>query len=162
MTGAVNATSDSGTLTLSGLTGPVAASDSDGDIALTGLTGAVTATSDNGAIALSGLSGPVLATDSDGDITGTGLTSRRLNLQDESGGITVSLLAPPYSLRASNIDGDVTIGLPGTVSYRVSTPDSQGLADLSVTVPTSASSPYSVTASSDTGSVSIAAGPAGE
>jgi hypothetical protein len=162
LTGPVNATSDSGTLTLSGLTGPVAVSNSDGDIGMTGLTGAVTATCDSGDITMSGISGPVLATNSDGDITGNGLTSRRLNLQDQSGSIAVSLLAPPYSLRASNSDGDVTIGLPGTVSYRVSTPDSQDLAELSVTVPTSTSSPYSVIASSDDGSVSIAAGSVSE
>jgi hypothetical protein len=134
--------------------------DADGNVTMSGLTGTVTATSDTGTIALSGISGPVTATNSDGDIDGTALTSRGLTLRDDTGDITVSLLTPPSSLRATNSDGDVTIGLPSSVSYRISTPNSQGLASVSVAVPASKSSPYSVTASSDTGSVSIVPGSA--
>jgi hypothetical protein len=135
--------------------------DSVGDISVSGLTGPVIATDDTGNISLTSLSGPATATDSVGDIYATNMISRRLTLQDDTGDISATMLTPPDSLQAVNSVGAIDIGLPGSASYRVNAPDDGGLTSVSATVPVSASSPYSITADDDTGSVSITTGKAG-
>jgi hypothetical protein len=113
-----------------------------------------------GDISLSGLSGEVTATNSDGDIDATNMTSRTLNLRDDTGDISATLLTPPDSLRAGNSVGAIDIGLPGSASYRVDAPSNFPGGPVHVAVRTSSSSPYSVTADDDLGSVSITTGAA--
>jgi len=106
-----------------------------------------------GAITLTGVSGSVSAETSAGLITAVNLRSASISLTSNAGGVIVSCSTPPRSLSASTKVGAITLTVPGSVPYKVSTRTFVGTA--TVTVRKSASSPYAITTSSDIGSVSI-------
>jgi len=106
-----------------------------------------------GAITLTSLSGPVSAQTSAGLITAVDLRAADASLKSNAGGIIATWSVPPRSLHASTDVGAITLTVPGSVAYKISTHTFVGTS--AITVRRSASSPYAIAASSDVGSVSI-------
>jgi hypothetical protein len=106
-----------------------------------------------GAITLTSLSGSVSAQTGAGLITAVDLRSASVSLKSNAGGIIASCAAPPRSLSATTNLGAITLTMPGSVAYRISTHTFVGTS--TITVRRSASSPYAITTDSDVGSVSI-------
>ncbi|MGH3164977.1 MAG: hypothetical protein ACRDN0_03665 [Trebonia sp.] len=109
-----------------------------------------------GAITLTALSGAVSAQTSAGLITAVDLVAADANLKSNAGGIIATWSVPPRSLRASTDLGAITLTVPGSVAYKIST--HTFVSTSTITVRRSASSPYAITTSSDVGSVSISPG----
>ena len=109
-----------------------------------------------GAITLTALSGSVSAQTSAGLITAVDLGAADASLKSDAGGIIATWLVPPRSLHASTDLGAITLTVPGSVAYKISTRTLVGTS--TITVRRSASSPYAITTSSDVGSVSISPG----
>jgi hypothetical protein len=106
-----------------------------------------------GAVTLTSLSGSATAQTSTGLITAVGLSSAEVSLKSDAGGIIATSSAPPRSLDASTKVGAITLTVPGSVAYKVSTRTFVGTS--TITVRRSASSPHAINASSDVGSISI-------
>jgi hypothetical protein len=109
-----------------------------------------------GAITLTSLSGAVNAQTSAGLITAVDLRSADVSLTSNAGGVIVTCSVAPLSLHASTKLGAITLTVPGTVAYKISTHTFVGTS--TVTVRRSATSRYAITTSSDVGSVSISPG----
>ncbi len=114
---------------------------------------AVRAVTRAGAITLTSLAGPVSAQTIAGLITATGLGSPAAEFKSNAGGIDATFSAAPDSVRASTNVGPITIGVPGSASYKVDTHTYVGAS--TVTVRENAASPHTITASSDLGSITI-------
>ena len=106
-----------------------------------------------GAITLTSLSGSVTAQTGAGLITAVDLRSADVSLKSNAGGIIAACSVPPRSLNASTNLGAITLTMPGSVAYKISTHTFVGTS--TITVRRSASSPYAITTRSDVGSVSI-------
>lgn len=115
---------------------------------------AVRATTAAGPVTLTGLAGPVSAQTSAGLITATGMSSATASLKSNAGGIDADFSAVPASVHASTNVGPITISVPGSASYQVSTHTYVGSS--TVTVPKAAASAHVINASSDLGSITIA------
>jgi hypothetical protein len=117
---------------------------------------AVLVTNTNGEISLSSLAGPVTATSDLGAITATGLASATADLNSQLGQIDASFTAVPTEVDATDGTGAISIHVPDTVSYCVTTQAGPGAAD--VTVPEDPESPHTITATTQTGAITIAPG----
>lgn len=106
-----------------------------------------------GAITLTSLAGPVRAQTSAGLITANGLSSPTAELKSNAGGIEAAFSAAPASVRAATNVGPISIGVPGSASYKVDTHTYVGSS--TVTVPRNPVSPHAISASSDLGSITI-------
>jgi Putative adhesin len=113
--------------------------------------------SDRGAIRLSSLAGSVVATTNFGPITADGLSSRDAAFVSPSGRINAVFTAVPMTVRAASAGGDITIRVPGTVSYQVNIRPGNGKATVSVRQ--SFSSRHVIDASSNEGNVVVAPSP---
>ncbi len=132
---------------------PLRASTQLGAVQVTGMTGSVQVYDALGSVRLANLTGPVGVTDELGDIDGVGLTSARASLTADLGDIDAAFTSPPTLVDANDQDGAVTIRVPGTASYAVTT--SAQLGSTSVAVPRSVSSPHVIRASSQLGDVTV-------
>jgi hypothetical protein len=119
-------------------------------------TAAVRVSGGAGEVTLTSLAGPATAQTSTGLITTVNLDSADVSLKSDAGGIIATCSAPPRSLSASTNVGGITLTMPGSVAYRVSTHTFVGTS--TVTVRKAARSPYAISASSDVGSISISPG----
>jgi hypothetical protein len=106
-----------------------------------------------GEVTLTSLSGPATAQTSTGLITAVNLASAEVSLKSDAGSIIVTSSAPPRSLHASTSVGPISLTVPGSVAYKISTRTFVGTSN--ITVRESARSPYAISASSDIGSISI-------
>jgi hypothetical protein len=113
--------------------------------------------SDRGDIRLSSLAGSVVATTNFGAITAGGLSSRDAAFISVSGGINAVFTAVPATVRAAGAGGDITIRVPGTVSYQVNIRPGNG--KTTVSVPQSFLSRHVIDASSNEGNVVVAPSP---
>lgn len=114
---------------------------------------AVRVSAGSGAITLTSLAGAVTAQASEGLITAVDLRSSAVSLKSDAGGIIATWSAAPSSVHVSTNVGAITLTVPGSVAYKISTRTFLGLA--TVTVRRSATSRYAISASSDVGSISI-------
>lgn len=124
-----------------------------GEIRLRSLSGQVTAHTNAGNIDLGSVSGPVEATGHAGSIRGQDLSSPRATLHSSAGTIDVTFSAAPATVTATSDIGSVTLRVPGSVPYNVTT--SVGVGSTDVGVSRSPASPHAITASTRTGSVTI-------
>jgi hypothetical protein len=114
----------------------------------------VSVQSGGGSIRLSSLSGSVTA-EGTGAITADGLSSNAAGLVSNGGPINAAFTAAPATVHAASASGNITIHLPGTVSYQVDIPPwSQGTNRISVRQ--SSSSRHVIDVGSDVGTVTIA------
>jgi hypothetical protein len=114
---------------------------------------AVSVSTSTGAVTLTSLTGTVSARATAGLITAVDLRSPVVSFKSNAGGVIATFSAAPRSLTASTNVGAVTLTVPGSVAYKVSTHTLVGTS--TVTVHRSGSSAYSISASSDLGSISI-------
>jgi hypothetical protein len=124
-----------------------------GDIQLRSLSGQVTAHVGVGDIILGSVSGPVEATGHAVSIRGQDVSSPRAILRSSAGSIDVSFSAAPATVTATSDIGSVTLHVPGSVPYNVTTDVRAGSAHVGVT--RSAASPHAITASTRAGWVTI-------
>jgi hypothetical protein len=117
---------------------------------------AVTVSASAGSVTLTSLTGPVSARASAGLITATGLRSATASFTSNAGAVLASFLAAPRSLTANTNVGPITLTVPGSAAYRISTHTFVGSA--TVTVHRSGSAAHSISARSDLGSISISPG----
>lgn len=128
-----------------------------GEIHLQSLSGQVTAHTNAGDINLGSVSGPVEATGHAGSIRGQDVSSPRAILHSSAGVIEVDFSAAPVTVTATSDIGSVTLRVPGSVPYHVTTNVGVGSAYVGVT--SSPASPHAITASTRTGSVTIEPAP---
>lgn len=124
-----------------------------GEIRLRSLSGQVSARTNAGSIDLGSLSGPVEATSHAGVIRGRDVSSPRATLRSSAGMIDVAFVAAPATVTATSLIGSVTLRVPGSMSYNVTT--NVGVGSTHVGVTRSPASPYAITAGTGTGSVTI-------
>jgi hypothetical protein len=114
---------------------------------------AVRVSASEGDVTLTSLAGPATVQTSSGLITAVSLDSAQVSLKSDAGGIIATCSTAPLSLRASTTVGAITLAVPGSVGYAISTRTFVGTSD--ITVRRSARSPHVISASSDVGSISI-------
>lgn len=106
-----------------------------------------------GPITLTALAGPVSARTSAGLITAIGLSSPTATLKSNAGGIDATFSAAPASVHASTNVGPISLAVPASAAYQISTHAYVGSS--TVTVPKAAASAHVISASSDLGSITI-------
>ncbi|MGH3406343.1 MAG: DUF4097 family beta strand repeat-containing protein [Streptosporangiaceae bacterium] len=112
----VTASDTFGDLTVSGLRGQATLSDNSGNLTATGLTGTIRLANPYGTLSATGLSGHVQLSSNSGDINGTRL-SGDVTLRNAFGGITITSLAAT-DVAATDNSGDIVlrfIKVPGQV-----------------------------------------------
>ena len=117
---------------------------------------AVTVSAGAGSITLTTLSGTVSARAGAGLITAVELSSAAASFTSNAGGVVASFTAAPRALTASTNVGPITLTVPGSADYRVSTHTFVGTS--SVTVRRSGTSAHSISARSDLGSITVSPG----
>lgn len=113
----------------------------------------VQAATGTGAIHLSGLAGSLTAKTDVGYIDASGLRCAAATLTAHAGGIDATFAAPPSSVTASTDAGGVTLHVPASFAYHVTTHDLVGKA--TVSVPQAAGSSRSLSARTDLGTILI-------
>jgi hypothetical protein len=106
-----------------------------------------------GAVTLTSLAGTVTARADAGLITAVDLRSADASFKSNAGGVVATFSVAPRTLTAATNVGPITLTVPGSVGYRLSTHTVVGSA--TITVRRSASSAHSISASSDLGSISV-------
>jgi hypothetical protein len=124
-----------------------------GNIRLSALTGQVRARTGAGGIALRSLSGAVQARENAGSISGSDMSSGTATLNTNVGSIDLAFSAAPATVAAVTGIGSILLRLPRGVAYAVHASTSVGT--IHVTVPRAASSAHSITARTQTGSITI-------
>jgi hypothetical protein len=114
---------------------------------------AVSASTSTGAVTLTSLAGPVTARADAGLVTAVDLRSPVTSFKSNAGGVIATFSVAPRSVTASTNVGPITLTVPGSVAYKVSTHTLVG--STTVTVRRSSNSAHSISASSDLGSISI-------
>jgi hypothetical protein len=127
-----------------------------GNIRLTALTGQVVVHTRAGGMALRSLSGAVQVSDRAGSISGSGMSSATAALSTNVGSIDVSFSAAPATVAATTSVGSISLRLPRGVAYAIHA--SATIGSIHVTVPQASSSAHSITARTQTGSVTIQPG----
>jgi hypothetical protein len=114
---------------------------------------AVSAATGAGAGTLTSLAGTVTAHAGAGLITAVDLRSAVASFKSNAGGVVATFSVAPRSLTATTNVGPITLTVPGSVAYKISTHTLVGIS--TVTVRRGAGSAHSISASSDLGSISI-------
>lgn len=129
------AATSAGSITATGLSGPTELNAHSGDVSVNDQTGRLTAHSAGGSVVVDGL-----------DTDTAKVTS-------SAGPVTVHAVRPPRSLDAESSAGDVTVRVPGGVSYDLETDSSIG--DETVNVQTLPGAGHQIRAFSSAGSVEV-------
>ena len=127
-----------------------------GNIRLAALTGQVTVRTRAGGMALRSLSGDVQVSDRAGSISGSDMSSATATLGTYVGSIDLSFSAAPATVAATTNVGSITLRLPRGEAYTVHA--SAAVGSIHVTVPQASHSAHSITARTQTGSVTIRPG----
>jgi hypothetical protein len=114
---------------------------------------AVTVSTTAGSVTLTSLAGTLSARADAGLITAVDLRSAVAVFNSNAGGVVATFSAAPRSLSASTNVGPITLTVPGSAGYLVSTHTLVGSS--TVTVRRSSSTEHSITARSDLGSISV-------
>ena len=127
-----------------------------GEVAVANLAGDVSVSDDTGTVAMASLTGDVSVQNGSGAINGTGLSTARASFRDLNGIIDVAFTAPPRQLSAVSDTGTVSVQVPSGVTYKVDASSQLGVIDVSV--PQSPTATHVITATTDTGPVSVSTG----
>jgi hypothetical protein len=106
-----------------------------------------------GSVTLTSLAGTVSAHANAGLITAVDLRSPVASFKSHAGGVVATFSVAPRSVTAATNVGPITLTVPGSVGYRLSTHTVVGTS--MITVRRSSSSAHSISASSDLGSISV-------
>lgn len=114
---------------------------------------AVTVATGTGPVTLTSLAGTVSARADAGLVTADDMRSAVATFKSNAGGVVATFAVAPRSLTATTNVGPITLTVPGSAGYRLSTHTIVGTS--TITVPRSNSSAHSISASSDLGSISV-------
>ena len=152
--GTIALSDNSGDLTASRLTGTVRLANSFGTLTASRLAGSIQLDNNSGDIQAAGLTGDTRLQDSFGTIAVTGLDAADVVARNNSGDISLTFTKVPRQVNVTDSFGSITLVLPpGTATYRVQTRDSFGTTNVSV--PQSPSARNSITASNNSGDITI-------
>jgi hypothetical protein len=149
----VDVQASSGNVSVAGATGQVSVTTSSGDIKAASAGGDVQARSTSGDITVSGVKGAATLASQSGRIAASGLSGAHTTAHASSGNVSVTADVV-QNVDVQTTSGDVTITVPNG-SYRVTTGSSSG--DVRSGLGNDASAQYSISASTDSGDVRIAA-----
>jgi hypothetical protein len=130
----------------------VASSDS-GDVTASNLTGATLST-DSGDVTATGLLGSAHFHTDSGGITATSLGASDVTASADSGSITLNFVAIPHRVTLQDDSGSVTLGVPGPrTAYNIDAHTESGTTTIGV--PTDPASTNSISISVDSGDVHV-------
>ena len=156
--GTIALSDNSGDLTASHLTGDVRLANSLGTLTASRLAGSIQLDNNSGDIQAAGLTGNTRLQDSFGTISVTGLDAADVVASNNSGDISLTFTKVPRQVNVTDSFGNITLVLPpGAAAYRVQTRDSFGRT--TVSVPQSPSARNVITASNNSGDISIVTAP---
>ena len=152
--GTVTMSDNSGDLTASRLTGTIHLADLFGTLSASRLSGSIRLDNNSGDIQASGVTGDTRLQDSFGAISVTGISAADVVASNNSGDISLTFTKVPQRVNVTDSFGSITLVLPdGRTAYRVQTRDSFGRT--TVTVPQSPSARNVITASNNSGDITI-------
>ena len=155
--GTIALSDNSGDLTASHLTGAVRLANSFGALTASHLAGSIQLDNNSGDIQAAGLTGNTRLQDSFGTLSVTGLDAADVVARNDSGDISLTFTKVPGHVNVTDSFGSITIVLPpGAAAYRVQTRDSFGTT--TVSVPRSPSARNVITASNNSGNITIVTG----
>ena len=114
---------------------------------------AVSVSTGAGSVTLTSLAGTVTARAAAGLITAVELRSPVATFNSNAGGVVATFSAAPRSVTATTNVGPITLTVPGSVAYDISTHTLVGTS--TITVRRDSSAAHSISARSDLGSISI-------
>jgi hypothetical protein len=153
--GTVSLSGNSADLVVSRLAGQLRLADAYGNIQASALSGSIAMANNSGDITAAGVTGDTRLTDAFGNITISGLAAGDVRCQNQSGDITLTFSKVPRRVDVSDSFGNITVRLPpGPARYWVSTRNPFG--HTSVTVPQSRSASHVITATDNSGDITIA------
>lgn len=150
-----------GTLTVPAGTVSTVSTDG-GNVTATGTTGDVTLSSGGGDLTVDNASGDLTLNTDGGNITGTGITAPSFSAGTGGGDVRIVFTSVPRNVQIHSDGGDITVVVPqSNVRYNVSaTTDGGSVNDsLQTTNPGSARSPYTITASTGGGDITLSQAP---
>jgi hypothetical protein len=125
-----------------------------GDISVHGLRHAITAGTTNGAVDVRGAEGDLSLHSTNGAIRLSDATSSVVRVDTTNGEIGLAFTAAPSSVVARSTNGAVTLTVPGTTAYAVTTRTTNGSLDTS-SIRTDPASAHRIDAQTTNGSVQI-------
>ena len=142
-----------------GLSGQVTISTNGGELKASGLNGDLTLDTGGGNISATTVAGSQVTADtSGGELAATSVTSPQFIANTGGGDVEIVFTAAPRDVQVDSSGGEVTIIVPpGGTNYRVTTTLNGGTPY--VTIPTSASSPNQITATTGGGNLTIEQAP---
>ena len=153
--GTVALADTTGDMSVSQLSGTVQVTDGFGTIAASGLSGRIQLDNNSGDIHAAGVTGDTRLQDSFGTISVTGLSAADVVASNNSGDISLTFTKVPQRVNVTDSFGNITLVLPaGPATYRVQTRNSFG--STIVSVPQSPSARNVITASDNSGDITIA------
>jgi hypothetical protein len=152
--GTVTMSDNSGDLTASRLAGTIHLADLFGTLSASGLSGSIRLDNNSGDIQAAGVTGNTRLQDSFGAISVTGISAADVVASNNSGDISLTFSKVPQRVNVTDSFGSITLVLPaGSTAYRLQTRDSFGRT--TVTVPQSPSARNVITASNNSGDITI-------
>jgi hypothetical protein len=152
--GTISLSDSSGDLTASGLAGDVRLADQFGNLTASGLAGTIRLHDNSGDITAAGLTGNTQLADSFGNVSVTGIAAADVTCSNQSGDVTLTFTRVPQHVNVTDSFGNIRLNLPpGSPAYHVVTHNSFG--NTTLTVPQATSSPYLITATTNSGDITI-------
>lgn len=136
----------------------VTASADDGRLVVSDLTNGAQLDNDNARVEARNIEGPLSISNDNGRVTATGIDSASVDVTNDNGDVTLSLLTPPQRLDANSDNGDVEVIFPETQdAYRLNITTDNG--DIVNAIRTDPDSQRTVTIETDNGNVTARYGP---
>jgi hypothetical protein len=152
--GTVVLSDNSGDLTARDLTGDIRLANTFGQLTASGLAGTIQLDNTSGDITAARVTGNTQLRDSYGQITVTGLAAADVVARNQSGDVTLTFTKVPRRVAVTDAYGSITLRLPpGPAAYRVEAHTSYGIR--TVSVPQAASAPNVITATNNSGDITI-------
>ncbi|MFJ8824773.1 DUF4097 family beta strand repeat-containing protein [Streptomyces sp. NPDC102467] len=107
----------------------------------------------DGSVHVENVSGPLRLQGDDGSLHASGVDARKVSVRSKDGSVHLTLRTVPDRVEASTDDGSLTLTLPGSATYRVSTHTDDG--GVHVDVPRDTHSAHRISARSQDGEVTL-------
>jgi hypothetical protein len=131
----------------------VHATSGSGNVSASNLTGALNLNAGSGDILLGHLAGSLVLSAGSGDISGADISASKVQAQDGSGDVDLSFTRPPADVNVDDGSGDITVAVPANVSYSVVATADSGSSN--VRVPTNTASHNVIHLHADSGDINV-------
>ncbi|NEB82008.1 DUF4097 domain-containing protein [Streptomyces sp. SID14478] len=125
----------------------------DGSVRASGLKQGLDISTQDGSVHVDDVSGPLRLNGQDGSLRASGVDARRVTVRSEDGSVHVALRSVPDRVEARSSDGSLTLTVPDSAKYKVSTHTQDGGVDVSV--PRDSHSAHQISARSQDGKVTL-------